>query len=69
MMLRNFNDVSAPYEPVRIVKQWGGVLGDMPIPINFPNDFGPLTDIWIEARGGGAQTDVTADMEFVAVIQ
>jgi len=64
----NLTDNTTPFSPKRLRYYWDGVLGietfnpDTPI-LKLP----ALTDIWIEARGGGAITEVSADIEILLV--
>jgi hypothetical protein len=60
------DDVTAPFSPKRLKFFWDGVLGPSPIqPLTPILELPALTDIWIEARGGGAGTEVSADMEII----
>jgi len=54
---------------VRLKKQWDGVIGAMPSykPRAPDVKMQPLTDVWIEARGSGATTKVSANMEILLV--
>ena len=62
----NFNDVVTPFSPARIRKYWDGVLGDLHYEPRAPEMIFPaLTDIWMEAEGAGAQTEVSADFEIL----
>lgn len=64
----NILDVAVPVSPKRLKLYWDGVLGTDIHQPNFPELVLPaLTDIWIEARGGGALTEATANMEIVLV--
>jgi len=58
--------VAAPFPAKRLKFFWDGVLGsDTNLTIT-PLELMPaLTDVWIEARGGGAGTEVSADMEII----
>jgi hypothetical protein len=59
-------DTSTPFQPNRLKFFWDGVLGQSTLQPATPILVLPaLTDIWIEARGGGAQTEVSADMEII----
>lgn len=64
---RTFNDTSAPLESIRIVVYFDGVLGHMNFGPRSPIVFPALTDIWWEARGSGAQTEVSIDFELLIV--
>ena len=62
----NILETSAPYTAKRLKYYWDGVLGVSLIKTLTPIlKIPPLTDIWIEAQGGGVGTEVTADMEIV----
>ena len=64
----NILDVTTPFEPMRVRFFWDGILGAFTInPASPLLVLPPLTDIWIEARGGGAVTEVSADMEIILV--
>ena len=65
----NILDVTTPYSPARLKFYWDGVLGVSPIKPSSPmiGSLSALTDIWIDARGGGAITEVSADMEIILV--
>ena len=63
-----FNDNTTPFGPKRLRLYFDGVLGYMPLRdvtsiITLPE----LTDIWVEARGGGANTEVSIDFNIVEV--
>lgn len=61
-------DVSTPYSPLRIRFFWDGVAGQEILHPETPIlKLSALTDIWIDARGGGAQTEVSIDMEILLV--
>lgn len=62
-----FNDVSAPMAPIRIQNYWDGVLGTHRFHPDGPVKYEALTDIWVEAEGGGANTEVSAEMELLIV--
>ena len=58
--------ITAPFLAKRVKFYWDGVLGAETIKPLTPFQALPaLTDIWIEARGGGAITEATADMEII----
>ena len=61
-------DITAPMPPKRLKLFWSGVADNDNHQKVFPALVLPaLTDIWIEARGGGALTQATANMEIVLV--
>jgi len=59
----------ADMKSVRLKKQWDGITGAMPPyrPRSPDVKMQPLTDVWIEARGSGATTKVSANMEVLLV--
>ena len=62
----NANDVTVPFSPKRLRYFWDGVLGNSMLkPVTPILSASAFTDIWIEARGGGAGTEVSADMELI----
>jgi len=64
----NLDDVTAPMPSVRIKKYWDGVVGKLEYTPASPNSvFVEKSDIWIEAQGGGAGTEVSADFELLLV--
>lgn len=64
----NFNDTSAPMSSIRIRAYWDGLLGTEDFVPKSPHiTLSALTDIWIEAEGSGAQTEVSADFEILLV--
>jgi len=64
----NITDVTAPMSAKRLKHYWDGVLGSVRIQPHSPMlTLAPLTDIWIEAQGGGALTEVSAGFEVALV--
>ena len=63
----NFNDISAPMSSIRLMLYWDGVLGTVDFKPDGPIELSALTDIWIEAEGSGAATEVSADFEILLV--
>lgn len=64
----NILDATTPFPPKRIKFFWAGVVGPTPIKPYIAIEVIPaLTDIWIEALGDGAQSEVVADMEIMLV--
>ena len=60
--------VAAPMSPKRLKSFWDGVLGSVVLKPKSPIlELASLTDIWLEARGGGAGTEVSGDMEILLV--
>ena len=64
---RTFNDTSAPVESVRLINYWDGVQGNMSFQPRSPGVFPALTDLWFEAQGSGAATEVSVDFELLIV--
>ena len=65
----NLLDVTTPFSPALVKYYWAGILGtfahDPPSPLL---TLQPLTDIWVEAYGGGAITEVSAQLEILLVL-
>jgi len=65
---KNFTDIVVPTSSKRLLLYWNGVLGQATHLPGIPCvKFDALTDIWVEARGGGANTEVSADFEILLV--
>ncbi len=61
-------DASTPFSPVRLKMFFDGVLGqEIETGASALLILPELTDIWVEAEGGGAQTEVSADLEIILV--
>jgi len=67
MRRNNFNDVSTPFSPTRLVVYFDGLVGHTHFDPKSPMKFDALTDIWWEAEGSGAQTEVSVDFELLLV--
>jgi len=68
MTRENFTNVTAPFSPIRLRHYWDGVLGEASYRPMAPGiELTALTDIWIEARGGGQSTEVSADFELLLI--
>jgi hypothetical protein len=64
----NFNDTVVPMSPKQIKFFFDGVLGHMSVQPNNPMlELPALSDIWFEARGGGAGTQVSVDFDILLV--
>ncbi|RLE28269.1 MAG: hypothetical protein DRJ65_00130 [Acidobacteria bacterium] len=65
----NYNNTTAPMSAARLKKYWDGVIGAIPPyrPVSPDVIMPELTDVWMEARGDGASTEVSADMEILLV--
>ncbi len=64
----NITDVTSPMSSKRLKLYFDGILGSMPFKAFSPNiTLDALTDIWVEARGVGAITEVSADFELALV--
>ena len=65
---KNFNDVAAPMSPSQVKLHWDGVLGPISYRPRSPSIIIPaLSDVWIEAEGDGANTDVSVDFEILLI--
>lgn len=61
-------DVTAPMASKRLRKYFDGVLGELLFkPIAPWIKLNALTDLWSEARGAGAQTEVSVDFELLMI--
>ena len=69
LMTRNdILTVAAPFAPARCRFYWDGVLGPSTLsPQSAVIIMPALSDVWIEAKGGGAGTEVAADMEIYLI--
>ena len=63
----NFNDVTTPYEPIRLKTFFDGITGEANYLPAAPLTLPGLTDVWFEAYGDGAITEVTVDFEILLV--
>ncbi len=64
----NLTNTTSPMSPKRLHLYWNGALGEVKHSPNIPCIvIQPLSDIWIEARGGGANTEVSANFEILLV--
>lgn len=64
----NLTTVLAPMSPRRLALYWDGVLGQVSYKPRSPSIIlNALSDIWVEARGGGANTEVSVDFEILLV--
>lgn len=63
-----FNDVTTPFQPKRLRRFWDGVLGSVRVDMTAsPLVLPALTDIWIEAEGAGAITEVSCAFDMLLV--
>lgn len=61
-------DTSAPVAARRLMKYWDGIINTATYIPRGPDTVLPaLTDIWVEAEGGGAASEVSADFELLLV--
>lgn len=67
MRRETFNDTTPPVEAYRLLYYWDGVLGTMHVPFDAPQKLEGLTDVWVEAQGAGAGTEVSIDIEFKVI--
>ena len=66
--LNDITDTTAPMASKRLKLYFDGVLGELRyVPKGPELSLSALTDIWIEASGGGAGTEVSADFELLLV--
>jgi len=63
----NAYTTSAPFGAKRLVKEWIAVQGDFNHKFNVYPKFDEYTDLWIEAKGNGAVTAVSADYDLILV--
>ena len=64
----DIDDTTAPMKPKRLKFYWDGILGNFTFTPRSPALVIPAkTDIWVEAQGSGAQTEVSADFEIYLV--
>jgi len=64
----NFNDATPPVSAKRLKLYWDGLLGDFMYEPKTPElTLVALTDIWFEAQGSGAGTEVSVDFELIVV--
>lgn len=61
----NMTDVSPPVESKRLLTYWDGILGYAQHIIAPTQSIPALTDIWMEARGGGAGTQVSIGFDIL----
>jgi len=61
-------DVVSPFASKTILLYFDGILGSYALhPVTPINNLPELTDIWFEASGGGANTEVSVDFEIILV--
>lgn len=59
--------VSAPFGAKRLIKEWDAVQGQTSVTFKHLPSFAALTDIWFEASGNGAVTEVDVDYDLTLV--
>jgi hypothetical protein len=65
---KNLTDVQIPVVPKLLKFYYDGILGQAAYePISPGIILNALTDIWVEARGGGANTEVSVDFEILLI--
>jgi len=65
---KSMTDVTSPMPAKRLKLYWDGILGQFAfIPTAPEIKLDPLEDIWFEAQGAGAQTEVSLDFELLIV--
>lgn len=64
----NFNDTSAPVSPIKTIEYFDGIAGVFNYIHETPDliESGPA-ELWVEANGSGAATEVTVDFEMLLV--
>ena len=66
--MNNLVDMSSPIHSKQIKLYWDGVLGQAThVPHGFSPSIPARTDIWVESRGGGANTEVSVGFEVLYV--
>ncbi len=66
--MNDIDDISAPMSSPRIKLNFDGILGHQAFMPRSPHPGHPAkSDIWWEARGGGAQTEVSVDFEILLI--
>jgi hypothetical protein len=64
----NIDDVSAPMDSKRLKLYWDGITGVFGFVPRSPNEgISEKSDIWFEAQGSGASTEVSCDFELLLV--
>ena len=62
------NDFTTPFEAKRVKGYWNGVLGGLTYTPETPGEpIEALTDIWFEAQGSGAITEVSVDFTILLI--
>ena len=65
---KSMTDVTAPMPAKRLKLFWDGLLGQFRFSPRVPEiELDAIEDIWFEARGSGAQTEVSLDFELLIV--
>lgn len=64
----NFNNVQPPFSSKRLKLYFDGIIGQAEYSTSSPTIIIPaLSDIWVEARGGGANTEVSINYEILSI--
>ncbi len=64
----NFNDVAVPFAPKCLRRYWDGISGTFAYVPRSPGIVLPaLSDVWVEAYGDGAVSEVSANFEILLV--
>jgi hypothetical protein len=62
----NLSDIQAPVQSRQLKLYWDGIIGEVSYKPKSPGlVLNELSDIWVEARGGGALTQVSVDFEIL----
>lgn len=68
LVRKNYDIVTTPMHSVRLKIFFDGVMGQTTSRTKTPSiELPEKTDIWISARGGGAQTEVSVDIEILLI--
>jgi len=62
-----FNDFTTAFAPKLLKNYWDGIAGVFQFVPRSPITIAALTDVWFEAQGGGAITEVSVDFEILLV--
>ena len=63
----SLDDVSAPMPATRIIRYFDGIAGEFELTTRSPQTLAAKSDVWFEAEGSGASTEVSVDFEILLV--
>ena len=63
----SLNDVSAPMPATTVIRYFDGIAGEFELTTRSPQSISAGTDVWFEAEGSGADTEVSVDFEILLV--